>query len=450
MDDPYITYRYARNLAEGHGLTYNPGELVLGTTSPFFAIILGLTGSFTDDYALLSSIINGISLAVLAWLAFIVLEKFEEPTAGAWAAVLILVNPLMGDALGFELNLFLALVFGGFAAYFSGRANLAAFLLALASLTRGDGLVPAGIVIGHHLWRRREKGLLAVAIFVALFGTWVAYAVYTFGSPFPNTLAAKRAMGASGLWRTYIQGALRLAYVYFKMSPAYLWFAVVGIFGGASLLAIDRGIWMIVGWVFLSGLAYVIMGIPEGFNYYAGWMPLLMVISGLGAVKLADLLLLQWPTWPRSWVTLAVIFPLLVAQLTPIIKDIPIEPEPRYGIYRQVGEWLNRETPGGASVAMVEIGILGFYGNRRVVDICGLVTPAVGSHLASGDVSWPVRSLQPDYVILHDPLWSSLEAPIASSVWFQEQYSRVKTFEGEDPYILALYKKKESNTDNTQ
>ena len=64
MDDPYITYRYARNLAEGHGLTYNPGELVLGTTSPFFAIILGLTGSFTDDYALLSSIINGISLAV--------------------------------------------------------------------------------------------------------------------------------------------------------------------------------------------------------------------------------------------------------------------------------------------------------------------------------------------------------------------------------------------------
>ena len=40
IDDAYITFRYARNLAEGLGLVYNPGEWVLGTTTPLWAILL--------------------------------------------------------------------------------------------------------------------------------------------------------------------------------------------------------------------------------------------------------------------------------------------------------------------------------------------------------------------------------------------------------------------------
>ncbi|MDP6777925.1 MAG: hypothetical protein QGI83_14300, partial [Candidatus Latescibacteria bacterium] len=57
MDDPYITYRYARNIAEGHGFIYNPGESVLGTTAPLYALILALGGQVTDNYPLLSSIV---------------------------------------------------------------------------------------------------------------------------------------------------------------------------------------------------------------------------------------------------------------------------------------------------------------------------------------------------------------------------------------------------------
>src|SRR5437868_10332746 len=40
IDDAYITFRYARNLAEGLGLVYNPGEWVLGTTAPLWAVLL--------------------------------------------------------------------------------------------------------------------------------------------------------------------------------------------------------------------------------------------------------------------------------------------------------------------------------------------------------------------------------------------------------------------------
>src|SRR5437879_965714 len=40
IDDAYITFRYARNLAEGLGLVYNPGDWVLGTTAPAWALVL--------------------------------------------------------------------------------------------------------------------------------------------------------------------------------------------------------------------------------------------------------------------------------------------------------------------------------------------------------------------------------------------------------------------------
>jgi len=40
LDDSFITFRYAQNLAAGHGLVYNPGDTTLSTTAPLYAILL--------------------------------------------------------------------------------------------------------------------------------------------------------------------------------------------------------------------------------------------------------------------------------------------------------------------------------------------------------------------------------------------------------------------------
>src|SRR4029077_17355811 len=37
-EDSFITFRYARNLAAGQGLVYNPGEHVMGFTSPLWTV----------------------------------------------------------------------------------------------------------------------------------------------------------------------------------------------------------------------------------------------------------------------------------------------------------------------------------------------------------------------------------------------------------------------------
>ena len=39
-EDFLITLRYAENLAHGQGLVFNPGERVLGTTTPLYTLFL--------------------------------------------------------------------------------------------------------------------------------------------------------------------------------------------------------------------------------------------------------------------------------------------------------------------------------------------------------------------------------------------------------------------------
>ena len=36
IDNSFITFRYARNLLSGEGFVYNPGQRVMGTTTPLY------------------------------------------------------------------------------------------------------------------------------------------------------------------------------------------------------------------------------------------------------------------------------------------------------------------------------------------------------------------------------------------------------------------------------
>ncbi|MDE2997555.1 MAG: hypothetical protein OXU79_00580 [Gemmatimonadota bacterium] len=449
MDDPYITYRYARNLAEGRGFIYNEGERVLGTTAPLYAVLLSVPGRIAGNYPLISTLFSGAALGALGWLIGRILADFNESRAGFVAAFLVILNPYLGDVLGFELILFQALIFGAYAAYFSDRTSLAALLLALGTLTRGDGLAPAGLILGHHLWIHRREAWRPLLVFAVVVGAWSIYAAWTFGSPFPNTLEAKRAMGASGLWRSLWHGVFYTGGRYLESSPLFAWFALPALLGVGRMCRLDRRMLLIAGWPLLIFVGYWAMGVPAAYNYYAGLVPLLMILTALGTVSLAGRIADRLSGRRRrdGRITALLCVPLLVAVLTPTVNLLGREPQPRYPIYRSAGEWLAENTPAAASVGMVEIGIVGFYSHRYIVDVCGLVTPTVGPHIAAGDVAWPVRTYMPDFMLLHDPLWDSLEGPIASAPWFRKSYERVRTFDGPRPYRLAVYAKKQIGAD---
>ena len=74
-DDAFISFRYVRNLLEGHGLVFNPGEYVEGYTNFLWvlelAAIWGLLGIRPEDAAQWLSVIYtaGTIVVMLWWVA---------------------------------------------------------------------------------------------------------------------------------------------------------------------------------------------------------------------------------------------------------------------------------------------------------------------------------------------------------------------------------------------
>ncbi len=89
--------------------------------------------------------------------------------------------------------------------------------------------------------------------------------------------------------------------------------------------------------------------------------------------------------------------------------------------YRQIGEWLKETTPADASVVSIEIGVIGHYSERRIIDPMGLVTPESTDHLRGWvqSLQYAVARFRPDFAVtLPDTAWDALLA----SGWFLDRY----------------------------
>jgi hypothetical protein len=104
----------------------------------------------------------------------------------------------------------------------------------------------------------------------------------------------------------------------------------------------------------------------------------------------------------------------------------------RYSIYRDVGLWLNQNTPEDTTLAMLEAGIIGYYSKRTIVDFAGLIQPSVAGFLSHNTTYedaalFVVEKFSPSYVILHQDLYPRLEES-----YIDDSCDRVKRFIGEN------------------
>jgi hypothetical protein len=80
-------------------------------------------------------------------------------------------------------------------------------------------------------------------------------------------------------------------------------------------------------------------------------------------------------------------------------------PDARGPIYRAVGGWLRANTPVDARVGALEVGMIGYYSGRTMVDFAGLLQPLTaqqfGPHSSYDQAaSFATQTFRPDYVVL--------------------------------------------------
>lgn len=218
-DDAYISFRYARHLAEGAGLAFNPLEAtpVEGYSNLLWVLWLAV-GEFAGLAA--TQLAPWTSLACGAALIALVARHAEESlgAAEAWAAALFLgtLSPLGLWATGGLETMAFALAFFLLLAALERGASLAAWAPALIAveLLRNDGFLWAGallvsvLVFGER--ERRATALRGLGLLALVFGAHTLARWGYHGDVVPNTARVKGGIDALRLERgaRYLAGYL--------------------------------------------------------------------------------------------------------------------------------------------------------------------------------------------------------------------------------------------------
>ncbi|MDF1799129.1 MAG: hypothetical protein P1V81_08140 [Planctomycetota bacterium] len=248
-DDAYILLRYSKNLAAGHGLTFNVGDPapVEGFSEFLWTILLAapeFLGLATDVLAPVVTVAG--SLLLLALLVRFGRDALGLGTLGLVAVALFYAcNPTVAiwSTGGLSSSLSALLIFLCFRALFPGgdaeaRGLEAGTFGALACLMRADGPYWIACLLGLFLasrWLGRgaftRTLVQAGLVLVVVGGCFVAWRLATFGDYLPNTARAKVGMSALSLER----GGKYLAH-YLVILPVVAATFVAGLAHGARQL----------------------------------------------------------------------------------------------------------------------------------------------------------------------------------------------------------------------
>src|SRR5262249_13065600 len=138
-DDAYISFQYARNLATGAGFVFNPGERVLGTTSPLETLLLPsvyrlFAGVLPPPAIWVAGLALAVPAAVLSGLC-----RNSAPGLGVALALSTWLGAFGAHGwLALETNLLTALVLATLWSVQRGWDVLGGVLLGLAFLCRYD------------------------------------------------------------------------------------------------------------------------------------------------------------------------------------------------------------------------------------------------------------------------------------------------------------------------
>jgi len=196
-DDAFISLRYARNLAEGEGLRFNPGgERVEGFSSPLHVLLMGGAVSLGADplqVSQFSSIFGAVlCVVVVAW--------WGQRRLGFWwgtfAALAVALNPSVGTWArgGLESTIFMALVVMALITAAEEKWKTMAVFAGLLALTRPEGpLYWLPLFLYAFFVHRRDLRAIRIPALLTL-GTylpWIIFRVLYFHDILPNTYYAK-------------------------------------------------------------------------------------------------------------------------------------------------------------------------------------------------------------------------------------------------------------------
>jgi len=441
LDDAWIHFQFARNLARGDGLSFNPGDPTSGSTAPLWTLLLAAVYRVGGRFPVGGQALSGVCFLALLVVTYALGKRLAGSRWAAWlAGALVAVNGRMvwAGLSALETCLFAALTLWAIGAHLGDvragvyRARTAA-LFALAALSRPEGYLLFALSLADFAWHTGRQVnatrntnqeprvaccvlrvaccvlrsvLLPAAVFTALVSPYLLFSLFTSGHLLPNTYHAKAVVDLRPDTAFLSVAARYLVLDNPILLPLYVlgvallfWPRLSPLRPGlrASLL----GLWsagLPLVYAFLHAVLY------QHGRYLIPLVPcnaLIGLVGLLGAQRLAHrrgwlhVLLVPQGSWGRPrggiWVRLVVITLLIVAgtawRLPTMARLYAWNVDNINEMHVALGRWVVAHTAPDALLALNDIGAITYISERPVLDLAGLITPEVVPilHMAERD-----------------------------------------------------------------
>ncbi len=406
LDDALIYQRYLKNFLDGNGLVYNIGEKFNGLTSPLYIYVCMLTSFIVRDVVINQLIINCFLLISAGVVLAIIFYSIGQPVIGFISSIVLVTSKYFYMVFGMESNLFILMSLCCIYFYFKNRFTLLSIFSAGIIMTRGEGIFLLLILFFLIIKKNKESlKLQYFAIFILILSVNYIFFFYYYGHLFPQTLSAKIAQGSSGLWGrfSFLTGASFLIGNAFNNQAFYILIVLIFSLIGLCKHYKEKFLQILFIYVILITIFYLSFNIPNYHWYYSIHMLTFFILVSYGAYDIYIYISKNIRSSVAKYFLLAVIFIYPIG--TQIQMFILLQKEAPHKEYMMIGQWIKKNTSPDSKIAAVEIGHLGWYSERYIIDVLGLVNPMNADFIGQRQYSKWFDYYKPDYLVVHDPYW---------------------------------------------
>ncbi len=466
-EDALITVQHAENAARGLGLTHTPGgPLVHGFTSPLSVLVPLLGEWLHPGFGMpLLKAVSAISGGIATWMAMRISQRlgFSFPiTLLVGGYVAIEHQQILFGMAGMETQIAVTILLFSIYSLFDVKPILVGISLGLCMLARPDFGFWVVLVIALVAWRcwKNHDLLPMETIGLALllvYGPWLAFTTWYYGSPLPNTILAK----AWGFGSWYA-GLSRRAFVWFLWSrirymsailgPAYggngtgysfFTFDPYGLISCTVLLFVLGGTVAALRDKVLPGLA--IAGFVIGYSMYylflvsavALWycVPLAAIAILAGCKGLNAVIKGCFSGRGRS-IAGYVVATAYLASLATIIPatfrgERNVQAFVEDGVRKKVGLYLAGVLRPDQTIGCEPLGYIGYYSRHAVLAYPGMcnrqVVRFLREHPQGRNLLDMLAYFHPDYVVLRPQEYE--RGLRRGHSWLESHYEKVATFQ---------------------
>ncbi len=391
LDDAWIHQTYARNLGEKGEWSFIPGQSSVGSTAPLWSALIALGYFLEIPYKWWTYGIGVTALIATVWLA-VDWFRTKDRTPSVWgiglAALILLEWHLVWAALSGMETILLAFL---------------SVLVFWVLVQEAHNFFGVGVLIGVGIWVRPDALTLLLPV------TWIIFIKYQGNYRQIGTALLRVIVGITGPFLIYLAMnwtvagtvwpstfyAKQVEYIALRQSPfIYRYFGQVSAIAAGALFILLPGILLYAfqaitsrSWERLAPIiwtgAYIgayALRLPATYQHGRYAIPTIPILLAVGCEGIR-----VWYSqnggsrakrfihrvWILSLAAVVVIFwwqgSQAYAQDVAIIETEMVK----------ASRWVAENTESESSIAAHDIGALGYFGDRMIIDLAGLVTPEV-------------------------------------------------------------------------